>query len=151
MNTTPTKIFAFITDTEIAHSLYVSNVISGVEFCFSLAVSEPIFQAKKFHRSNTNCTSIYSELSLHFTYHSFMYRLHWAFVLASGGKYQYWTGGDIELNWQRAYYSCVAKWKQQGKQRHNISVGCKLCIASFVKCLRPRVVLSRTVLVTANG
>ena len=43
MNTTPTKIFAFITGNEIAHSLFEAYVISGLEACCFLAVREPIF------------------------------------------------------------------------------------------------------------
>ena len=73
MNAIPTKVFAFITDTEIAHCLYVAFVVSGLEACCFLAVNEPIFQAKKFHRSNTNCMSIHSELSVHFINHSFIF------------------------------------------------------------------------------
>ena len=73
MNAIPTKIFAFITDTEIAHCLYVAFVVSGLEACCFLAVSEPIFQAKKFHRSNTNCLFMYSELSVHFINDSFIF------------------------------------------------------------------------------
>ena len=73
MNAIPTKVFVFITDTEIAHCLYVAFVVSGLEACCFLAVSEPIFQAKKFHRSNTNCLFMYSELSVHFINDSFIF------------------------------------------------------------------------------
>ena len=105
MNAIPTKVFAFITDTEIAHCLYVAFVVSGLEACCFLAVNEPIFQAKKFHRSNTNCMSIYSELLVHFINHSFIFglALRWQLLILDWWRHQVKLAG--------AYYSCVVKWK----------------------------------------
>ena len=58
MNAIPTKVLAFITDTEIAHCLYVAFVVSGLEACCFLAVNEPIFQRNFIGQIQTVCLYI---------------------------------------------------------------------------------------------